>query len=63
MSYWKPGDIFELNCPFCDREIEFWKDDPVRFCPECQKAVKNPKFDPGCADWCEKSDQCLEKTK
>ena len=59
--YWKPGDIFDVACPSCGTEIEFWKDEPVRTCPGCKKTVPNPKIDPGCAQWCQYADECLGK--
>ncbi len=57
--YWKFEDIFDVVCPHCETEIEFWKDEPVRTCPECKKSVRNPKIDPGCAEWCQYADECL----
>ena len=60
MRYWKPEDIFTVACPFCRAEIEFWKDEPVRLCPGCGKEVRNPKLDPGCAEWCQHAPECLE---
>ena len=59
MRYWKPEDIFTAACPFCQGEIEFWKDEPLRVCPSCRKEVRNPKQDFGCADWCRHSEECL----
>jgi len=59
MRYWKPEDIFMAACPFCQGEIEFWKDEPVRVCPSCRKEVRNPKLDLGCADWCKHAEECL----
>lgn len=56
---WKPGDIFEAPCPWCGQAIEFWKDEPVRVCSGCQKEVRNPRIDLGCAKWCKASGQCL----
>ncbi len=47
-------------CPFCQGEIEFWKDEPVRVCPSCRKEVRNPKQDAGCTDWCKHAEECLD---
>jgi hypothetical protein len=58
MQYWKPEDIFNVICPFCASEIEFFKDEPVRSCPSCKKEVHNPRVDPGCRKWCKYSDHC-----
>ena len=60
MRYWKPEDIFTVACPFCQGEIEFWKDEPFRLCPSCRKEVRNPKQDFGCAEWCKHGSECLE---
>jgi hypothetical protein len=59
MRSWKPEDIFELRCPACDLEIEFWKDEPLRDCPACGQEVRNPRMDLGCAAWCAAADKCL----
>ena len=58
MQFWKPEDIFLETCPLCKKEIEFWKDEPQIVCPHCKKEVPNPKLDPGCAEWCEKAEEC-----
>ena len=57
--FWKPTDIFEARCPHCNAAIEFWKDDPRVKCKGCGKAVPNPKFDMGCAEWCQYAEACL----
>ncbi len=59
--YWTPEDIFDVKCPFCDKEIEFFKDEPFRICPECEAEVRNPKIDLGCAKWCKYAKECLGK--
>lgn len=58
MRNWRPEDIFDLKCPKCATEIEFWKDEPVRVCPSCKAEVPNPKMDVGCAEWCKHADEC-----
>jgi putative nucleotidyltransferase with HDIG domain len=57
--FWKPQDIFDVTCPWCGEEIEFWKDEPVRVCTECEKEVRNPRMDLGCAKWCKFAQDCL----
>jgi hypothetical protein len=42
--FWKPQDIFDVICPHCGHEIEFWKDEPVRNCDECKRPVCNPNW-------------------
>ena len=59
--YWTPEDIFDVKCPFCNKEIEFFKDEPFRICPECEAEVRNPKIDLGCAKWCKYAKECLGK--
>ena len=57
--YWTADDIFDVCCPYCDQEIEFWKDEPFRLCRTCMKEVRNPRIDLGCAKWCKYAKQCL----
>jgi hypothetical protein len=57
--YWKPEDIFFAPCPACGTQIEFWKDEPVRICPKCQREARNPRFDLGCAQHCKHGQDCL----
>ena len=56
--FWKPGDIFETECPKCGRKIEFFKDEVRRKC-RCGHEVVNPKLDLGCAEWCPYAEQCI----
>ncbi|MEE4310773.1 MAG: hypothetical protein V2J62_02790 [candidate division KSB1 bacterium] len=58
MRLWKPEDIFYMPCPFCNEEIEFWKDEPFRVCRACGSRVRNPRMDQGCAEWCTHGDKC-----
>lgn len=57
--FWKMSDIFEIKCPFCGYEIEFWKDEPMRKCRACEREVRNPRIDMGCAKWCKAAAECL----
>jgi hypothetical protein len=56
---WKPEDIYPVTCPHCAHEMEFWKDEPLLFCPACHQEVRNPKLDLGCAAWCRFAADCL----
>ncbi|HEY3321938.1 MAG TPA: hypothetical protein VGP72_15835 [Planctomycetota bacterium] len=56
--YWKPDDISYQTCPHCGAEVEIWKDEPVRLCPECKKDVRNCKLDLSCAKWCLYAKDC-----
>ena len=59
MRRWKPEDIFEIRCPYCDTSMEFFKDEPFLLCQSCKQKVRNPKIDLGCAEWCKFAKQCL----
>ncbi len=59
MRFWKPKDVFEVQCPYCGEKIEFWKDDPLRYCPGCGETVSNPRIDLSCAKWCQYAKECL----
>ena len=61
MRNWKPEDIFWIACPKCGKEIEFWKDEPMRVCKNCKEEVQNPQINLGCAKWCKNGDKCLGK--
>lgn len=57
--FWKPEDIFEVECPTCRESVEFWKDEPQVKCPHCKQTIPNPKLDLGCAKWCQYAEECL----
>ncbi len=57
--FWKPEDIFEVECPGCGKAVEFFKDEPKLKCRSCGQIVVNPKIDLGCAEWCQYAEQCL----
>ena len=57
--FWKPEDIFEVECPGCGKTIEFFKDEPKLKCRKCGRVVVNPKIDLGCAEWCQYAEQCM----
>jgi hypothetical protein len=57
--FWRPGAIFEANCPNCGQTIEFFKDETGRKCPRCGQRTVNPKMDFGCASYCKFAEQCL----
>lgn len=57
--YWKPGAIFEVKCPDCGNEVEFFKDDTSRKCKKCGHKFVNPQVDFGCASYCPYAEQCL----
>lgn len=57
--YWKPGAVFEVECPNCGSPIEFFKDETKRKCRKCGHTMVNPKMDFGCAAYCKFAAQCL----
>ena len=59
MQFWKPGDIFTVDCPQCGGIVEFFKDEPALSCPSCKAEVRNPKIDLGCAAWCKQAKECV----
>ncbi|GAF92556.1 unnamed protein product [marine sediment metagenome] len=61
--FWKPEDIFEVQCTGCGGAVEFFKDEPKLKCHKCGQMVVNPKIDLGCAEWCQYAEQCLGITK
>lgn len=61
--YWKPEDVFDIECPGCQRSIEFFKDEPSRKCPGCGQRITNPKIDMGCAKWCQYAAHCIGNLK
>ena len=58
-QYWKPGAIFEVKCPECGGDVEFFKDDTTRKCRACGHRFVNPQMDFGCAAYCQYAEQCL----
>jgi len=58
-QFWKPGDVYEVNCPSCGKSVEFFKDDPKRKCTYCGHYFVNPKLDFGCAAYCPYAEQCI----
>jgi len=56
--FWKPNDVYTVECPQCSKPVEFFKDDIRRRCKECGHMFINPKLNLGCARWCQYADQC-----
>jgi len=57
--FWKPDDVFEIMCPKCGYQVEFFKFDVKRRC-RCGHEIINPKINFGCAEWCPYGDSCIE---
>jgi HD superfamily phosphohydrolase YqeK len=58
-QYWRPGAIFEVDCPKCGQSVEFYKDDTSRKCANCGHRFVNPEMDFGCAAYCQFAEQCI----
>ncbi len=56
---WSPEDVSEKECPVCEYNIEFFKFDLMRSCPNCGEDVINPSFNLECAEWCEHAAMCI----
>jgi putative nucleotidyltransferase with HDIG domain len=59
LRYWKPGAVFDVKCPKCGSDVEFFKDDTTRKCRKCGHKFINPKMDFGCASYCQYAKQCI----
>jgi len=57
--FWKPNDVYNVECPKCGKPVEFFKDDIRRRCQKCGHMFINPKLNLGCARWCQYADQCI----
>ncbi len=58
-QYWNADAIYEVKCPECGRDVEFFKDDTTRKCDHCGHRFANPKMDFGCAAYCKYAQQCI----
>jgi CRISPR/Cas system-associated endonuclease Cas3-HD len=57
--FWGLDAIFDMPCPQCGQEVEFFKDEPTRTCKGCGLKIVNPKMDFGCASYCQFAEQCV----
>ncbi len=57
--YWDANAIYDVKCPACGAEVEFFKDEAKGRCPKCGFRFRNPEIDLGCAQWCPHADQCI----
>lgn len=57
--FWGSDAIFDMECPQCGEEVEFFKDEPTRTCKQCGLKIVNPKMDFGCASYCQFAEQCV----
>ncbi len=59
--YWRFDDIFTVACRECGEQVEFFKDDSVRRCKNCDTLNPNPRLDLGCAEHCKYAAECLKE--
>ena len=59
IRYWKPEAIFDVKCPKCSHNVEFFKDDTTRKCSKCGHRFANPGIDFSCASYCQYAEQCI----
>lgn len=57
--YWNAGAIFDVKCPKCGYDVEFFKDDTARKCRRCGYKFLNPDMNFGCASYCKYAEQCI----
>lgn len=57
--YWDQKAIYEVKCPKCQAQVEFFKDESRRKCPSCGEQFLNPELNLGCAAYCKFAEQCL----
>lgn len=58
-AYWTGELAFEVACPKCGQQVEFFKDEGSRRCPACRHKFQNPRMSFDCAQWCAYAEQCL----
>jgi hypothetical protein len=46
-----------VHCPFCGRDVEFFSDEPTRWCKCGHRLVREEGLQ--CAEWCPAAEQCL----
>lgn len=51
--------MFEVPCPECGADVEFFKDESTGRCGACGHRFRNPGMDFGCAQWCALAEECL----
>lgn len=56
---WGFDAIFEVTCPKCGKEVEFFKDEMKHKCPYCGERVFNERMNMGCAKWCPSAASCV----
>ena len=57
--YWKDDAVFEVPCPRCAHEVEFFKDENMGRCHSCGHRFSNPKISLDCTEWCAYAEECV----
>jgi hypothetical protein len=57
--YWTGEAAFDVACPKCGHQVEFFKDEGSQRCPNCRHKFQNPKMSFDCAQWCAYAEECL----
>ncbi|TLN19481.1 hypothetical protein FDZ71_04930 [bacterium] len=58
-AQWGYDSIYDVECPKCHKQVEFFKDEMRRKCPYCGERVFNDRMDLGCAKWCPMAESCI----
>ncbi len=57
--YWTGELAFEVACPKCAHQVEFFKDEGSTRCSNCRHMFPNPRMSFDCAQWCAYAEKCL----
>ena len=57
--YWTEDAVYEVPCPKCGANVEFFKDESFGRCSSCGHRFSNPGADFGCAAWCSLAQECV----
>jgi DNA-directed RNA polymerase subunit RPC12/RpoP len=58
-QFWKYDAIYDIKCPQCGGDVEFFKDEVTHRCRKCGVQVLNEKMDLACLKWCPHAEQCV----
>jgi len=58
-QFWKYDAIYDIKCPQCGGDVEFFKDEVTHRCKNCGATVLNEKMDLACLKWCPHAEQCV----
>ena len=47
-----------VECPNCKGSIEFWSDEDMGKCYDCDREYPKALQDASCLDWCPQADNC-----